>query len=42
MFATDVAAYAVMSNHYYLVVYVYESEVLAWSVTYQANLSGHP
>ncbi|MCP4320756.1 MAG: transposase, partial [Alteromonadales bacterium] len=29
--AINFAAYAVMSNHYYLVVYVDESEALAWS-----------
>jgi hypothetical protein len=29
--AIDVAAYAVISNHYHLVVYIDESEFLAWS-----------
>ena len=31
VFAIDVAAYAVMSNHYHLVIYVDESEAKAWS-----------
>ena len=31
IFAIDVASYAVMSNHYHLVVYVDESEAMAWS-----------
>ncbi|WP_057833096.1 hypothetical protein [Colwellia sp. TT2012] len=31
MFAIDIAAYAVMSNHYHLVVYVDETESKAWS-----------
>jgi hypothetical protein len=31
IFAIDVAAYTVMSNHYHLVVYVDESEAMAWS-----------
>jgi REP element-mobilizing transposase RayT len=31
VFAIDVAAYAVMSNHYHLIVYVDESEANAWS-----------
>ena len=31
VFAIDIAAYAVMSNHYHLVVYVDEDEAISWS-----------
>ena len=31
VFAIDVAAYAVIANHYHLVVYIDERETLAWS-----------
>jgi REP element-mobilizing transposase RayT len=31
IFAIDIAAYAVMSNHYHLVVYVDEDEAISWS-----------
>jgi hypothetical protein len=47
VFAIDVAAYAVMSNHYHLVVYIDESETLAWSEEevcqrWQQLYHGHP
>ena len=32
MFAVDICAYAIMSNHYHLVLYINQSEAESWSI----------